>query len=130
MKHNHSVTILRKSCLTGKVVWIYCGPSKNAARAAYWRACQKELERVRLWNEKMQRRRASIRRFLNDCTASLPIDAEMSPDQKEAARQLQAIERKGPDCDKGFYDHVIEERRRRAEDGEIRRQMRERNKQL
>ena len=125
MKRSSPVVVLRKSCITGKVIWVYIGPSKGAARAAYWRACQKEVERVRRWEEKMQRRKAVIRRILCDCTESLPIDAEMTPEQKNAARKLQALEKKSPECYTEFYEHVMEERRRRAEDRELRRKMRE-----
>ena len=30
------------------------------------------------------------------------------------------------ECDRGFYDHIVETRERRRQDAEIRRQMRER----
>lgn len=125
MKKKHSITVILRSCLTGKVVWIYRGPSRAAARKAYWRACRKELERVRNWGERMARRAASIRRLLTDCMADKPIDAELTPEQQQAARELQNIGRKPQDCHLEFYDHIVEERRRRNEDREIRRMMRE-----
>ena len=126
MKVHRTVTILRRSCLTGKVVWIYRGPSEAAARVAYWRACKREIEFVRSYNERAARRAANIARLLADCTASIPINAELTPQQAEAARELKTIEKKEYVCDREFYNHIMEERRRRQEDREIRRQMRER----
>ena len=125
MKKRRSVTVILRSCLTGKVVWIYRGPSQEAARKAYFRACKKEIEHVRSWAERMAQRTASITRLLTNCLADKPIDAELTPDQQEAAKELQAISKKQLECHSEFYDHIMEERRRREEDREIRRKMRE-----
>ena len=126
MKKRPKVTIIRYSCLTGKAVWVYRGPSKGAACLAYWRACKAEIERVHHWSDIVVQRADGIRRLLTQCMADKPIDAELTAEQKEGARQLMAISKKPPVCDREFYDHIMEERRRRAEDREIRRQMRER----
>lgn len=126
MKHSSSVTVIRRSCLTGKVVWIYRGTSRAAARVAYLRACRKEVDRVRSWKEWVRLRKATVLRILSECTASLSIDAVLTPEQTEAARKLQAIGKKDVECDTDFYDHIMEERRRREEDKEIRNKMRER----
>lgn len=121
----HNITIILKSCLTGTAVWIYQGPSRNAARLAYWRACKKEVERVGRLAEAAERRRANILRMLSELTAGMPATAEMPPEKKRLARQLLALaERKIPAG--AFYEHIMEERRRREEDRRIRRQMRER----
>ena len=117
---------IRRSCITGKVVWVYRGRTKAAAHVAYWRACKAEIERVKQWPEIMARRRAWILKILNDAMANLPIDAELTPEQKQAAKELQAMAKKEPPCDREFYNHIMEERRRRKEDKEIRRKMRER----
>ncbi len=125
MKKRRPVTVILRSCITGNVVWIYRGPSQEAARKAYQRVCRKEIERVRGLGERMARRTAAITRLLTNCLADKPIDAALTPEQQEAARELQAISRKQPECPGEFYDHIMEERRRREEDREIRRRMRE-----
>ena len=125
MKHRRHVTIILKSCLTGKPVWIYRGPSRDSARIAYWRACRSEVERVRHWPEYAARRASNIARLLSDCMADMPIDASLTPSQEEAARQLRSIGKKDFACHRDFYEHVMEERGRRKSDREIRRRMRE-----
>jgi len=129
-KKKNLITVICKSCLTGKVVWIYRGPSRGAARVAYWRACKAEIERVRNWGETVARRRESIANTLKAILGGLPKNTELTPQQAEAARQLEAIGNSDVPCYREFYDHIMEERRRRAEDQEIRRKMRLReNKQ-
>jgi hypothetical protein len=125
MKKKPKYTKILHSCLTGKVVWIYRGPSREAMQKAYQRACKKEIERVRNWSERMARRTASITRLLTDLLADKPIDEELTPEQQEAAKELQAISKKQEECHSEFYKHIMEERRRRDEDREIRRKMRE-----
>jgi len=125
-RRTHKVTIIRYSCLTGKALWVYRGPSKRAAAAAYCRACQKEVERVNRWSDTMQRRKSNIMRMLNNLTASVPIDGELSPEREAAARQLLSMAQAKVTCYMEFYEHIMEERRRRAETREIHRQMRDR----
>ena len=81
---------------------------------------------MRNWSERMAQRTASITRFLTDLLADKPIDAELTPEQQEAAKELQAISKKQLEGRSEFYDHIMEQRRRREEDREIRRKMRER----
>ncbi len=126
MKKKALFTVIIRSCLTGRAVWIYRGPSKEAARKAYWRACNKELERMRMFTERIASRAAGITRLLTNCMADKPLDAKMTPEQEAAAKELQAISRKPQETTHEFYDHIMETRRRRREDSEIRRQMRER----
>lgn len=120
------VTIIKRSCLTGKAVWVYQGKSLNAARKAYWVARKKEIERVKNWPKTAEAYTAYIRNFINSLLEKIPINCELTPDQREAIRELKALEKKGIECDLEFYNHIMEERRRREEDREIRRQMRER----
>lgn len=115
----------RRSCLTNKIVWICHAPTKGAARLAYWRACKRELERVKHWSNTVARRCANIARFRSDCTAEIPITAEFTPEQVSAARQLQSIEKHESEYHSDFYDHIIEERRQREETRELRRRTRE-----
>ena len=130
MKKNRHVTIILKSCLTGQVVWIYQGPTKGAARLAYWHACRREMERVKHWNETLAQRRRNIQRLLScDSSSSTVLDTGLTDEQREAARQLLAIGKiQETDGRSEFYNHIIEARRRRNEDREIRRKMRERDK--
>ena len=121
------MTVIVKSCLTGKAVWIYQGPSKEACRRAYGRACKRELEFVRHWEERVERRRAHLRKLLADCTASLPVTGEIPPEKRAAAKVLADMAEERQECYTGFYDHILEERRRREEDRRIRQAMRERD---
>jgi len=121
-----NVTVIRRSCITGKIIWVYRGMSKNAANVAYHRAWKHELERIKHWPEYVAERKANILKLLNDCLANLPITAELTPKQKAAARRLRKMAETEPECDLDFYNHIIEEQRRRAEDQRIRQQMRQR----
>jgi len=111
MKNRKLVTIIRRSCLTGDAVWIYRGPSQEAARMAYFRACRKEMERMKHWAKAAARRCANAARMLTDCTSSLPRTAGMTAEQKEAARQLQAIVKREHPRRSEFYEHIMAERR-------------------
>ena len=121
---SYKLLVIRRSCLTGKVVWVYRCSSKGAARVAYHRACRNEVKRMRHWGETAAQRRANIMKVLNECLADIPLDSALSNAQKAAARRLQAISKEDIACHREFYEHIIEERRRRAEDKEIRKQMR------
>ena len=125
-KKTYNVTVILKSCITGRAVWIYRGPSRNAARLAYWRACRKEVERVRRWTEAAERRKANITRILTELTAGMPATAELPPEKRQLAKQLLSLSEKKIPAGGAFYDHIMEEQRRREEDRRIRRQMRER----
>mgnify|MGYP003571272156 CR=1 FL=1 len=117
------VIVIRRSCLTGRVVWVYQGTSHEAARKAYWRACRKEVERVRKWEEEVRRRQAHYAKLLADMLAELPIDATLSPEQQRAAKELQRQAQEQTECDREFYDHIMEMNRRRDEDRKIRQRM-------
>jgi aspartate aminotransferase len=41
-KKQHKVTMIRRSCITGKVIWIYRGKSRNAGYQAYHKAVYDE----------------------------------------------------------------------------------------
>ena len=123
-----NVLVIRKSCLTGKVVWIYWGPTRKAANVAYHRACKEELKRINHWKERADIRRRNILNILNECLADIPVTEALTPEQAEAARQLRNLSKEDIACHREFYEHIIEEQRRRAEDKKIRQQMREREK--
>lgn len=127
MKYKNPVTIIRRSCLTDKVVWIYRGPSEIAAKRAYYRARSKELERVRRWQEITDRRRSNINALINYTLADLPITAVLTQEQKETLRQMQKISNQNIKCDTEFYDHIRALEEQKKADCDIRRKMRERN---
>lgn len=55
----------------------------------------------------------NISRLLSDCMADIPFTAQLTPQQREAAEQLHAISIRGNSCTSGFYEHIIEERKRK-----------------
>lgn len=114
-KKQHKVTMIRRSCITGKVIWIYRGKSRNAGYQAYHKAVKHELERVKHWPEYVAERRARILKFLNDCLAALPINAELTPKQKAAVRTLKKIADEPQELDLDFYNHIMAEKERRPE---------------
>ena len=120
------IIIMRRSCLTGKVVWLYTGPTRGAGRIAYYRACRAELRYAQRFSDAADRRRANIMRLLNECLAELPITETLTREQTEAARRLRALAEEQPAYQRDFLEHVVEERKRRKEDKEIRRKSRER----
>lgn len=124
--HKPAVTIIRYSCITGQAVWVYQGPSVQAARAAYRRSCEREIKRVRRWKKTVAERKANILHIINACMAGIPIMGGMTVEQMNAARQLQSIANKTIPCCRDFYDHIMEERRRRDADRRLREQMRNR----
>lgn len=131
-KRRHLVTIIKRSCLTGKVVWIYRGASHNAGRHAYWKACKKELEKVKQWAERMAERKRRLTMMLGMTESSLAgniFGGELTDEQRKAARELVKMGKQEPPPDMEFYNHIVEERRRRQHDKDIRRKMREREQQ-
>lgn len=104
---------IRWSCLTGKAVWVYLGPSEDSAKKAYSRAWHCEVKRVRKWAEIVATRMANVKKLLNDCMQHLPINAELTPQQQQAIRQLLSIAHQTTDGRSEFYLHIEEEHRRR-----------------
>lgn len=133
-RRRHLVTIIKRSCITNKVVWIYRGASRNAGRLAYWRACKKELEKMKQWAERMADRKRRLTMVLGMSESSLSgskssgnrSGGELTDEQRKAARELFRMSKQEPPPDMEFYNHIVEERRRRQQDKNIRREMRER----
>lgn len=117
MKHNKKniITVIRRSCINGLVVWIYRGPSKDAAKKAYLRACKQEVKRVKTWMQKINDVQRSISLFISSCMDSMPINANLTDTQKNAVKQLQHIRNEQRPCHMDFYNHIIEEARRKNE---------------
>lgn len=129
MEQKHLVTIIRRSCVTDKVIWIYRGPSQIAAKKAYYRARCKEIERVCHWQEVTNRRRTNINDLINHFLAELPITAVLTDEQKEILYKIRKISNQDIRCDTEFYEHIRAVEREKMNDRNIRRKMRERNLQ-
>lgn len=116
-RKQRKLTFIQYSCITGKAVWLCHTLPYKSRWKAYKTACLHEVERVRNWGQTMAVRKANILRLLSDCTAHLPVSGELPPEKKAAARQLHQIAEQQPECYRMFYDHILEERRLRAELG-------------
>lgn len=128
MKNKHLVTVIRRSCLTDKIVWIYRGQSEIAAMRAYYRARSHELERVNRWQELNNRRRSNINTLIDCSLAELPITTVLTPEQKDTLRQIQKICNQDINCDMEFYEHIKALDQQKERDRDIRRRMREENR--
>lgn len=125
-KRSKSIFI-RRSCLTGNAVWIYRGEADNE-RKTYWKACRFEVERVQRWTDIVSRRMGNISRLISDCLVNIPLNVELTPQQKQAVRQLQSVGNKGIICHRDFYEHIMAQRKQRQIDNELRRRVKEREK--
>lgn len=115
-KQNGNVLIVKRSCLTGRIVWVYRGTSEDAARKAYWRACKKEIRHIRDWAKKMSRRRKILLSIVThgDCNSvSSSVFNQMSSEKRRLARRIMQLAKDVPQPDREFYDHVVEEAKRR-----------------
>lgn len=115
-----NVIMMRKSCLTGKVVWLYQGPSIEAARMAYSRACKREIARVKQWSKIAARRKSNIMRLLSECMSNLPINAELTEEQENSACHIRDVGMQSYSCDRAFYEHILAERRMRRKKLDLR----------
>ena len=125
-KKNIMNLYIKYSCLTGRAVWVNFSPTRKARWAAYQKACRHEIERKEHWEETQAQRREFFLKMLSDYQSNISCTAELTPKQKEAVRVLLRMANEKIPFQSEFYDDMMEERRRKAEDKEIRRQMRER----
>ena len=107
------LTVIRKSVLTGKAVWVSHSRSYQAEWKAYRIACNKEVNRMRQWGNIVNRRRRNIMRLLSDLTEGLPILGDMPPEQRAAAMVLRQMADMEPEKQSDFYDHLHEEKRQK-----------------
>ena len=70
---------------------------------------------MKTWPQKVAECRARVKQLLDNCIAALPINAELTKQQKDAIRYLQSVIREPVPCHSEFYDHIVEEARRRNE---------------
>jgi len=120
------VIVIRRSCVTGKPVWIYRGKSESHARIAYWKACKKEITLEKNWPNVVAARAAEIQRLIDRCMEAVRRKGGMTDRQQAAAKALKKMAESPPAYYSAFYNHIRTERRRRKRDREIRRKMRER----
>lgn len=118
-----NLLVIRKSCITGHVVWLYRGSSKTAARQAYYRARKRVLSGV---NDRAAKQEKYIFNMINECIADLDVTQPLNAEQKSAIRQLKRLAKEQMADDEEFREHVIEEEKRRREAKIIRQKMRER----
>lgn len=114
---NHIITFVKRSCITGNIVWVYRGKSQEGARKAYWRACKREVRRVRQWMSKMSERKHRLMQILaggdSSSSYSAYIRDSMSSEQHKAVHEIAQMCKTQPPKYGEFYDHIIEEARRR-----------------
>lgn len=107
------VTVIRYSDTTGRAIWLYQGSSKEGARKAYERIRRKENTRVRWWKNRVKRRAAQIKAFLEKLLEALPMMGGMTQKQRQAIRDIQRLADNPPPCDTGLYNQLQQERRKR-----------------
>lgn len=78
---------------------------------AYDRARREEIIRVKKWKRVVERRRKNIKKLLDDCMANVSLAGH--PEKKAAVRILQTLSEQEIVRYDGFYNHILEERRRR-----------------
>lgn len=127
-KKNKPLRVIRKSCVTGKAVWVSHRTEYRAVWRSYKTACKCEIERTKNLAEMAARLKGGVLKFLNDCLAHLPIDVPMTTEQQAAARQMLYMAEYNPYTKSEFYEHIVEERRRREEDRKMWRMVHERKK--
>lgn len=101
--------IIKRSCITGQIVWVYRGLSSSGAVRAYRRVRRVEMKRVRQWHERIERKRRAIAQLLNDCLAAIPLTAQLTSEQQAAVHRLKAISEEPGEYCNDFYNHIIEE---------------------
>lgn len=115
MKREGPVKVILRSCLTGVPVWVYVGPSMAAMRKAYRKVCREEVERVRNWDKTEKEISEALGRRIDEFLSRFPKDHKFTPQQEEALKTLRAQQNEKEPCYMEFYNHIMEEARRRNE---------------
>lgn len=111
MKKN--VIIIRRSCLTGKAVWLFRSKSRRAAASAYCLAKKMEYRQQKRWPDRVRQWQEWMLDALNDWLRGLPVTQELTAEQIRHVRAIQAIVKEDIPRDRDFYSHIITEARRR-----------------
>ena len=109
----HKKLYMRRSCLTGKVVWLHWAASLGAKRVCYHKAWKNEEKLARKWKKREERRKKVILHILEECLADIPITQPLTREQRDGGKRLQALAAESIPFYRGFLDHEREERRRR-----------------
>lgn len=111
MKKN--VIVIRRSCLTGKAVWLFRSKSRRAADSAYCLAKKMEHRQQKRWPERVKQFQKWMLGALDDWLGGLPVTQELTAEQVRHIRAIQAIAREDIPRDRDFYNHTLAETRRR-----------------
>lgn len=115
-KKKDTKIFIKHSCLTGKVVWVYRGTAEGA-RKAYYRACKREVRRVRQWTSAMAARRQHLMKIItgsdSGSSSSTAILKRTSGERRKAVYEILRLGKQPPPQGRAFYDHLKEEARRR-----------------
>lgn len=76
---------------------------------AYSRACKRELNRQKHWQERVARRKANILQILKDCSRS----CQKSTERNQFSDCLISSSEENAVSDSEFYNHIIHERKKR-----------------
>ncbi|MFW5563415.1 MAG: hypothetical protein ACOCNX_00810 [Prevotella sp.] len=112
MRRSDKVVKVKRSCITDKIVWVYIGSSDEGARKAYWRACKKEVRRVRQWNSRMEERKQRLMHIIAICNSGSTSSSSfkrLAPQQRKAARRIVSQCKSQPVQERDFYNHILEE---------------------
>ena len=122
LRRNEKDIYVRRSCINGKVVWMARCKSRKAADVSYCRAVKAELQRKSHLPRLDKQRRHNILAMLNEYLDYIPITQALTPEQVAASKYIRALSAEEIATHSEFYDHIIEEKRRRQEAQVIRQQ--------
>lgn len=105
--------ILKRSCITNKIVWLGHERSYKAGWETYKNACKREKERIRNWSKMVELRKSNIMRMLSDCLSGMSITDELTPEKRQLANQMVAMTETDTTCDRDFYDHILQSKKKR-----------------
>ena len=120
-------TFIKRSRTTGRIVWIYQAPTKEAARQAFHRIRRRENTRVRWWKNRVTRRAKDIQGYLQRLVDALPILGDITQEQRQAIRDIQHLADQPPKCDTGLYNHLRSEYKRRKRDRDFKEKQKSHN---
>ena len=115
-RRERQILVLRRSCLTGKVVWLCRAKNRPAANNAYYRAKQAELLLSEKWDSLVDAWRAWLTQVLRAFLDRMAVTDQMADTQVAAARRIQALAREDIPRDTQFLEHIQAEHRFRYED--------------
>lgn len=119
------ILVIRKSCISGKVIWAQLTASKGAGRVLYYQQARKEIERHDNREKLQESRKQKILQLISDFTSQADSQ-NLTKAQRMAIQQLQKLSEENVADDDEFYQHIMRERQLREEAKAIRQQMKRR----